>query len=266
LPGSDRTELQAALVKIMREAGDIALVASKGPLKRWIKEGASPVSEADIAVNDFLAAHLPALVPEAGWLSEETVDDLKRTSAASVWVVDPIDGTRGYLDGFADWTVSVALVDEGRPSLAALYAPVTDEMFIAVRGRGATINGATLRVSSGDTLSGARLAGPRSLLQRLGDINTRIVPQPKVHSLALRFAKVASGELDAAFASRNSRDWDLAAADLLVHEAGGALTDFNGHAPRYNAADTAHGALVAAGVARHAVLLDLVRDHRSVFA
>jgi myo-inositol-1(or 4)-monophosphatase len=255
------------LAGVVREAGELALLASKKPLKRWIKGGgSSPVSEADIAVNDFLATRLSALVPQAGWLSEETQDDLVRTESGAVWVVDPIDGTRAYLDGRADWTISVALVEDGRPSLAAVYAPVTDEMFLGAREGGATLNGARLRASTGDTLNGARLAGPQNYLKRLAEANPRVLPQPKVHSLALRFAKVAEGEFDGAFAARNSHDWDLAAADLLVHEAGGALTDFNGRALRYNQAETVHGALIAAGQARHGVLIELVHDHRNEFA
>jgi myo-inositol-1(or 4)-monophosphatase len=266
LPDSERAVLRDRLATVVREAGEIALVSSKKPLKRWIKSGDSPVSEADIAVNEFLVTRLAALAPQAGWLSEETEDNLVRTESGALWVVDPIDGTRAYLDGRADWTVSVAFVEDSRPSLAALYAPVTDEMFLGERGRGATLNGIRLRASAGDTLNGARLAGPQSYLNRLAQMSPQMLPQPKVHSLALRIAKVAAGEFDGAFASRNSHDWDLAAADLLVHEAGGTLTDFNGRALRYNQAEPVHGALIAAGQARHEALINLLHDHRSEFA
>jgi myo-inositol-1(or 4)-monophosphatase len=262
----DRAGLRDRLAAIVREAGDIALTAAKGPLKRWTKEGSSPVSEADIAVNDFLATRLPPLAPDAGWLSEETEDNSARTGANEVWVVDPIDGTRAYLDRRPDWTISVALVEGGRPTLAALYAPVTNEMFVAVRGGGATLNGGRLKVQQGDGLNGARFAGPLRFLNKLAEINPGVLPQPKVHSLALRFARVAGGDLEAAFASRNSHDWDLAAADLLVHEAGGLMTDFAGQTLRYNRADTTHGALIAAGPGRHGELIDLLRDRASEFA
>jgi myo-inositol-1(or 4)-monophosphatase len=258
--------LRERLAAIVREAGELALVASKGPLKRWTKAGASPVSEADIAVNDLLAVRLPALAPEAGWLSEETEDNLVRIDAAEVWIVDPIDGTRAYLDHRADWSISVALARAGRPVLAAIYAPVTDELFLSARGHGATLNGSRLRVSTGEGLTGARLAGPQRYLKRLTELHPRILPQPKVHSLALRLARVAEGEFDAAFAARNGCDWDLAAADLLVHEAGGALTDFSGQPLSYNRPEPVHGALVAAGPARHGTLIDLLRDRRAEFA
>jgi myo-inositol-1(or 4)-monophosphatase len=121
-------------------------------------------------------------------------------------------------------------------------------------------------VSAGATLAGARLAGPKRFLDRLSAINPGIVAQPKVHSLALRIARVAHGALDAAFASSGSHDWDLAAADLLVHEAGGALTDFVGRPLTYDGSEAAYGALIAAGPARHAALIELVRDHETEFA
>src|SRR5690349_19304214 len=266
LPGSDRAALLSALTPIMREAGELALIASKKPLKQWMKPGASPVSEADIAVNNFLSTRLPPLLPDAGWLSEETEDNAARLNAKTVWVVDPIDGTRAYLAQRPDWSISVALVENGRPEIAALYAPVTDELFLAARSGGATVNGARLSVTPGDELSGARVAGPKSYLTKLGEMAPRVVPQAKVFSLALRLARVANGEFDGAFASRNSHDWDLAAADLLVHEAGGLLTDLAGGTLTYNAADPVHTPLVAAGPDRHQALIELLRDRRGEFA
>jgi myo-inositol-1(or 4)-monophosphatase len=250
----------------VREAGDLALTTFNASLKHWIKGKDSPVSEADIAVDNLLRARLLAIVPDAGWLSEETEDDRTQRDKPLAWIVDPIDGTRAYISGRTDWTISVALVEDGRPSVAALYAPVTEEMFLAVRGQGATLNGALMRVQDEDTLTGAKLAGPKRYLDRLERITPSILPQTKVHSLALRIARVAHGDFDAAFASGGSHDWDLAAADLLVHEAGGLLTDLSGRSLRYNRPHVVHGALVAAGPARHGTLIALVRDRMPEFA
>jgi myo-inositol-1(or 4)-monophosphatase len=258
--------LRASLESVMREAGGLARAIERGPLKRWTKgDDDSPVSEGDIAVNDLLRARLTDLVPGASWLSEETAD-LPDGSLPLAWVVDPIDGTRAYISGRADWTISVALVENGRPVLAALYAPASDEMFLSLRGKGATLNGTAITVSGGETLARAKLAGPKRYLDRLAGLNPSILAQPKVFSLALRFARVAHGGLDAAFASPGSRDWDLAAADLLVNEAGGLFTDFAGRPLLYDASQTAHGALIAAGPTRHGALIDLVRDRRGEFA
>jgi myo-inositol-1(or 4)-monophosphatase len=267
LPDNEATALKGRLEAVMREAGELARATARGPFKRWTKgDDRSPVSDGDIAVNDFLRARLPPLAPQAGWLSEETEDSPGARAAPTLWIVDPIDGTRAYLAGFPDWTISVALVEHGRPRLAALYAPVTDEMFLAVRGGGASVNGSPIGASAGRGLDGARLAGPKRYLARLAALDPGIRAEPKVHSLALRLARVAQGELDAAFASSGGHDWDLAAADLLVHEAGGVLTDFAGTPLTYNRPRIVHGALIAAGPARHAMLVELLRDRQSEFA
>ncbi len=254
----------------MHEAGALARVTAARPFKRWTKGAEqSPVSEADIAVNDLLRERLTKLVPDAGWVSEETETDQAARMARMAWIVDPIDGTRAFIAGRPDWTISVALVEGGRPTLAALYAPVTEQMFLAGHGAGATLNGAAMCASHGDTLTGATIAGPKRYLDRLERLDPSILPQPKVHSLALRLTRVGAGTLDVAFSSGGSHDWDLAAADLLVHEAGGLLTDFAGRPLRFNRADGvdgAHGALIAAGPARHGALLELVRDRMPEFA
>ncbi len=252
----------------MREAGELARATARRPFKQWTKgHDRSPVTDADIAVNEILHERLTALVRGAGWLSEESQDPVPDRTFPLVWIVDPIDGTRAYISGRADWTISVALVEHGRPLTAALYAPATDEMFLVSRGRGATLNGAPIKVTPGKMLDGAKVAGPKRYLERLsGFAQDGLSPQPKVHSLALRIARVAQGTLDAAIASNGSHDWDLAAADLLVHEAGGALTDFGGRPLKYSEPQSSHGALIAAGSARHDALIDLVRDHEAEFA
>jgi myo-inositol-1(or 4)-monophosphatase len=266
LPASEASTLRAPLEEVLREAGDLARKTARGTFRHWTK-GAdrSPVSEADIAVNDLLHRRLTALVPGAGWLSEET-EEAPCSRHAHIWIVDPIDGTRAFISGRADWSISVALIENGRPMVATLYAPARDEMFLAARGAGATLNGAPVSVNGGDMLRGAKIAGPKRYLDRLSNLVPGTLAQPKIHSLALRLAHVAHGVLDAAFASSGSHDWDLAAADLLVHEAGGALTDFAGKQLKYNGSQAVHGALVAAGQARHAALIELVRDRKAEFA
>jgi myo-inositol-1(or 4)-monophosphatase len=263
LPGSKLPALET----IMREAGELARVTARGPFKRWTKgDDNSPVSEGDIAVNNLLRARLRELAPDAGWLSEETEDSFAGRAMNTAWIVDPIDGTRAYITGRDDWTISVALVDDGQPVLAALYAPATEEMFLAARGKGATRNGAAITASSGAALQGATLAGPKRYLDKIAGLNPNIVAQPKVFSLALRLTRVAHGTLDAAFASPGSHDWDLAAADLQVHESSGRMTGLTGERPIFNRPHTEHGALIAAGRARHATLIGLVSDRLSEFA
>lgn len=250
--------LADALEGVVREAGALARRAFGTRVRTWLKEHNSPVSETDIAVNDLLKERLTALAPEAGWLSEESEDNPARLDATRVWIVDPIDGTRAFISGRPDWTISVALVEARRPLLAALYAPVSAEFFRAAARAGATCNGAPIAATAGDAIADARLAGPKGLLDRLATSAPGFTVLPRIHSLALRLARVADGTLDAAFASGTSRDWDLAAADLLVHEAGGVLTTLGGTTPAYNSASTVHGTLVAAGRLRHRALTSLL--------
>ncbi len=260
----DRAALARQLAATAREAGELALKSFRAPIKSWFKHGTSPVSEADLAVDAVLRERLQAVGPGFGWLSEETEDDPARLSADHVWIVDPIDGTRGFLAGKPDWTVSIALATAGRPILAALYAPVTDDLFLAAAGGGATHNGQPMNANDGTSLAGARAAGPERRLLRLAPFG--IVAEPKVHSLALRIARVAQGTLELALAGGNSHDWDLAAADLLVHEAHGALTTLGGETLIYNRPEPTHGALIAAGRSRHQALSELMREGRVTFS
>lgn len=266
MPVSEAIALRGGLEAVMREAGELARATARGPFKRWTKgTDRSPVSEADIAVNELLQSRLVALAPDAGWLSEESHDQPADQARPLAWIVDPIDGTRAYISGRADWTISVALTEHGRPLIAAIYAPVTDELFCAVHGAGAVCNNRAIRVTDRAMLAGAKIAGPNRYLDRLSTITAEVLAQPKVHSLALRFARVALGELDAAFASPGSHDWDLAAADLLVHEAGGLLTDIRGQPLNYTRSQASHSTLIAAGHARHEVLINLLRDRETEF-
>src|SRR5215831_14240209 len=157
----DLLPLANAVCCVVREAGAVARTASGNAIKTWVKEYNSPVSEVDITVNHLLQKRLTAIVPEAGWLSEESEDDPARLGARRVWIVDPIDGTRSFIAGRPDWTISVALVEARRPVVAALYAPVSDELFLAVAGAGATRNGVPIAPTLGATVEGARIAGAR---------------------------------------------------------------------------------------------------------
>ena len=239
----------------VREAGNLALSLFRTELKNWTKGASSPVSEADIAVNDLLERRLRAATPDYGWLSEESADDERRLGKRLVWIVDPIDGTRGYLAGREDWCVSVALVENAVPVLAAVFAPASEEFFFAARGQGATRNNVPLQATSGTKLDFARIAGPKPLVERLKSSPGDIALHPRIASLAIRLCRVAQGSLDAAFAGGQSRDWDLAAANLIVHEANGMMTALSGDAIHYNRREVAHGVLVAAGRDRHASIV-----------
>jgi len=261
IPARDILTRDAALLTdTVREAGALALSLFGTELKNWTKGASSPVSEADIRVNDLLESRLRSATPDYGWLSEESVDDEARLEKRLVWIVDPIDGTRGYLAGREDWCVSVALVENGSALLAAVFAPASDEFFFAMRGQGAVRNAVPVLATSGTELDFSRVAGPKPLVERLSRQSGEIILHPRIGSLALRLCRVAQGSLDAAFAGGQSRDWDLAAANLIVQEANGNMTALSGDAILYNRREVTHGVLVAAGRDRHASIVEHFRN------
>jgi myo-inositol-1(or 4)-monophosphatase len=260
LSGNDLTRDAALLKETVRQAGALGLSLFRTELKNWIKGASSPVSEADIAVNELLEERLRSATPDYGWLSEESVDDQARLGKRRVWIVDPIDGTRGYIAGREDWCVSVALVEDGRPVLATVFAPASDEFFFASRGSGTTCNDTPVRASAGTSMDFSRIAGPKPLVERLNLASGEIKLFPRIASLALRLCRVAQGSLDVAFAGGQSRDWDLAAAHLIVQEANGNMTTLSGDPILYNRREVTHGVLVAAGRDRHASIVTRVRN------
>lgn len=243
-----------------REAGKLALGYFRQDPKVWTKGNDSPVSEADMAVDGFLAESLALARPDYGWLSEETADDGSRKNCKRVFIVDPIDGTRGFINGDKNWTVCIAVVEAGRPLAAAVYCPAHDDMYCAVAGGGATWNSAPMTVTGRLELAGADIAGPRVIMRHPG-FEAAGIPQGRlIPSLALRIALVAAGRCDAAIARANAHDWDLAAADLLVHEAGGRLTGIDGEPLEYNQSAIRHPALIAASPGLQQELGALVRQ------
>ncbi len=257
----DRLVRDAALLtEVVREAGALARSMFRTELRNWTKGASSPVSEADIAVNDLLEKRLRSATPDYGWLSEESADDEVRLGKPLVWIVDPIDGTRSYLAGREDWCVSVALVEGASPLLAAVFAPVSDEFFFASLGSGAARNEVAIHATSGTGLDFSRIAGPKPLVERLNRGPDEISLYPRIGSLALRLCRVAEGRLDAAFAGGQSRDWDLAAANLIVQEANGNMTALSGDPILYNRQEVTHGVLVAAGRDRHASIVEHFRN------
>ena len=262
-------ELLRAVGESCLEAGTIALElfrpGATTAARTWSKSGGSPVTEADIGVDTFLRIRLSELLPEAAWLSEETVDDAQRLSRRFVWVVDPIDGTRAFMQGSPDWAVCVALLDQGQPVLGIVHAPACDATYRALAGGGATLNSETIRTSSAKSLTGARIAGPKPMLEALAQ-SERFEAVGRIPSLALRLTRIADGTIDAGLISPDARDWDLAAADLVLSEAGGRLTDGEGRPVTYNREVPVHGMLAASNGTLAAPLqaaIERLRDGRT---
>ncbi len=239
-------ELIASAAKL---AGEKALgYFGRNPDVQWKNGGRSPVSEADFAANDILKEKLLAARPNYGWLSEETDDDEARLGCETVFVVDPIDGTRAFIAGKDVWCVSVAVVHGGRPVAGVLYAPALDELFEASLTSEARKNGRAITVSPGDEGVTRRIALAEDVVGLLdGGYRSRMTRIPHVPSLAYRLAMIADGSIDGTVVKKNSHDWDLAAADLILQRAGGLLCDLAGEAIVYNRPDVSHGVMCAAG-------------------
>lgn len=251
----------ALIVDAAREAGAIARRYFRQEFKSWDKGKDELVTEADIAIDTMLRESLGAARPDYGWLSEETHDNPARLDKRRLFVVDPIDGTRGFIEGKPHFTVCIAAVEDGRPIAAAVYNPVLDEMYEAIAGGGARLNGNPIRPTRRTELKGAHIVGPRSMLSLPAFAEVRHTLKLEYrNSIAYRLVLVASGQFDATATKTGSSDWDIAAADLIVQEAGARLTTRDGAPFIYNRASTRHPSLLCAGEPLHGELIVQLRN------
>jgi myo-inositol-1(or 4)-monophosphatase len=255
---------QPRLEHICREACQIALRQWPGgghALRSWTKGDSSPVCAADIEVDEFLRRELHALLPSAGWLSEETVDHPERLARGLCWLVDPIDGTRDFIGGRDGWAVSVALISAGKPLIGILAAPARDEFWSATAGQGAWLNGRRLVASTRKSLAGARVP---TIKLPPEDQDLTVVERP--NSIALRIAMVADDRADLLATLRWGYEWDVAAAALIAREAGAAVSDAFGAPLSYNKRDPrAFGVLVCAP-AIHRQAVERLADRAARFS
>ena len=245
------------LCDAVREAGELALRMSRTGIDSWDKTDGTPVSDADLAVDQLLAARLQAATPDFGWLSEEIGREEGTQQKPNVWVVDPIDGTSAYLGGSDHWCVGACLLSQGRPVAAAAFAPAQGRFYEAILGAGARLNGTTMRASGKSKLDGSSFVAHKSAISQ----SKWKSPVPQINcamttSLILRHCVVATGEYDGAIAFGKKHDWDLAPGDLIVHEAGGGTLDLDGKRFTYNRSNTRQNGFMAGSKA----LLDEISE------
>ena len=228
----------------------------------WDKSENHPVTDADIAVNDFLLDKLQTARPNYGWLSEETRDDASRFQTPRTFVVDPIDGTRAFIDRTPNFAVSIAIIEKGVSVAGAVYNPLLDELYTASLGGGAFVNGETIQASGYAEVENCRMVGYPRKFRRLGwpDMNVSVV-----NSMAYRIVLVASGKKDATVSFTPKSDWDLAAAELIAQEAGAVISDLHGQKFRYDRPSVSEMGVICAGPDLHALLLDRVAPVISAF-
>jgi myo-inositol-1(or 4)-monophosphatase len=238
------------LLTAARLAGDAAMpyfrAGQETTARVSYKDGNSPVSEADYAANAALEQHLRRPRPAYYWISEETVDAADRLTESHIFVVDPIDGTRAFIAGKLEWSVSVALVVNGKPVAGVVHAPALGLTYLAREAGGATCNGKALTCSATKTLNDALYAGPKSALEQVqSETGTVLRQHVSIPSLAYRMVLAAEGKVDLAVASTGAHDWDVAAADIILREAGAVLVDLQGEELVYNRPSLRRGALAA---------------------
>lgn len=246
----------ALISEAVKAAGEIARKAfEKQDDEVWDKGAGHLVTDADIAVNNYLSEVLQKARPDYGWLSEETKDDHSRHACPRTFVVDPIDGTRAFIDRTPNFAVSVAVIEDGVAIAGALYNPLMDELYQAAKGHGARLNGKTIKATDRKELAGCTMVGYPRKFRRLGwpEMNVRIA-----NSMAYRIALVASGEADATVSFTPKSDWDLAAAQLIANEAGALICNLRGEDFRYDRHSTSEFGVICAGPNLQALLLERV--------
>ena len=222
------------------EAGNLILSFYKADYEIRDKGYHNPVTTADHASDNRIKEILVQSFPEYGWLSEETVDSKERLKNERVWVVDPLDGTKEFIEGVPHFVVSIALVENGIPIIGVLYNPVTAELFEASRGNGAKLNNKIIMCSSKDSLSSMIILNSRSETKKgLWDPYIDAFRELKpIGSVAYKLGLTAAGKADIFASLRPKNEWDICAGNCIINEAGGKLIDLNGNQRIYNSKET----------------------------
>lgn len=248
----------ALLIRAAQGAGDIAMRFTGPTAQVWDKPGgAGPVTEADLAVNAYLTGILRGARPDYGWLSEETDDDAARLSADMVFIVDPIDGTRSFIEGGRTWAHSLAVAHKGEVVAGVVYLPMRDMLYAAGKGDGAFLNDTPLRASQSSTLQNAQILSAKPALDGRfwADAACPSFKRAYRPSLAYRMALVGQGRFDGMITFRPTWEWDIAAGSLIASEAGASVGDRRGKALILNQPDPrTHGIIAAAPALRHALV------------
>jgi len=234
------------LLDAMRAAGAEAMRLSSDGFETLTKSDLSPVTSADLAVNQILQSHLLAIFPHDGWLSEESSDGPARQQKARVWVIDPIDGTKAFIMGKPEFCISAALVEEGRPVVAAIFNPSTDELFTARRGGGLRLNDKPISPEEcrGNQQPVIALSPWEHDLGRFKSLEAHATSRP-MRSIAWALALAASGRIHAVATFETQNEWDVAAGALLIEEAGGTMHDGSGQALGYNRPEPRYQGIIA---------------------
>lgn len=233
------TELNIA-IDAAKEAGSLILNYYKADYEIKDKGYHNPVTTADFAADSYLKKTLTEARSDYGWLSEETVDSPDRLNKERVWVVDPLDGTKEFVEGVPHFVVSVALVENGKPIVGVLFNPVTKEIFTASEGKGAFLNGEPIHCATKNDVSEMVILNSRSETRRglWSPYDGTFGELKAIGSVAYKLGLTAAGQADIFASLRPKNEWDICAGNCIINEAGGKLIDLNGTGRIYNQEDT----------------------------
>lgn len=234
------------VTEAIKAAGAEALRLASQGFEVHLKPDRSPVTSADLAVDRILRGRLLEFFPDDGWLSEESPDDPARLTKARVWVIDPIDGTKAFIRREPEFCISVALVERGRPVVAAIFNPSTNELFSAKRGGGLLFNDepTSWQGHPSGRQSTIALSPWEHEIGRFTSLEAHAVGRP-MRSIAWALALAASGRIHAVATFESENEWDVAAGALLIEETGGTMSDGSGQRLEFNRPDPRYCGIVA---------------------
>ncbi len=263
LSPADLSEIQSLATEIVIAAGETIMEFFMESYQVSEKSPDNPVTDADLAADRLLRERLSEILPRAGWLSEETIDDLERLGRPLTWIVDPLDGTKEFVMGIPEFSVSVALVAYSQPILGIVYNPASAELYTCLKGSGVYLNKKLARVSNNRVLAGMAVDASRSERKR-GEFEPfeQLINIRTLGSIAYKLARVAAGQADATWSRGPKNEWDICAGTLLVAEAGGHCVDLDSHPFQFNKAKPKISGIIATNNNLYEQVIELLHPYR----
>lgn len=260
MPVSDHQADLDLLIEAARESGQIASSYANANPEIWDKpDGAGPVTEADLAVNRMLENELQTARPDYGWLSEETPPNEDRMTRERTFIIDPIDGTRSFIEGSNTWAHSLAIAENGRVVAGVVFLPLRNKLYTAAYGLGAFLNATPITPSSASNLNASEILAARPTMDAKHWKQTPLFNRSHRPSLAYRLSLVADGSFDGMLTLRPTWEWDVAAGTIILEEAGASVSDKTGQPLRFNNQDPRLPGVVAGNAKLHAQVTDALR-------
>jgi myo-inositol-1(or 4)-monophosphatase len=246
-------------------AGDILMRYYDTKYEIGSKGKDNPVTIADTEADSAIKAILTHAFPDYGWLSEETVDNEERLAKQRVWIVDPLDGTKEFINKIPEFCVAIGLSDRAEPVVGVTYNPISKEMFWSARGMGCHLNDHRVHVTTTSELKVANVLASRSETARgEWEVFKGMLVAVPTGSVAYKLAMVAGGKADATFTRSPKNEWDIASGAALIIEAGGTMVDIDGHPMTFNKKVTKCAGMIASNGILHDQLMQVAPKHKMI--